>query len=270
MIRDVVVVGAFDDLSARQVRFLHEASRLGKVQVYLWADETVQAQTGAPPRFPLDERQYLLESLRFVSQVQVIWPQDVDALPYLDEDNQPIWVVDEAEHNERKRLFAISFGLGYHVVKGADLEGWPVLPVPAASGKKKVIVTGCYDWLHSGHVRFFEEASQYGELYVAVGHDANLRLLKGESHPLFGQDQRRYMVQAVRFVHQALVTTGEGWMDAAPEIAALRPDIYLVNQDGDQPEKRQFCLEHGLEYVVLKRLPKAGLPRRVSTELRGF
>jgi hypothetical protein len=54
------------------------------------------------------------------------------------------------------------------------------------------------------------------------------------------------MVQAVRFVHQALVTSGEGWMDAAPEIAALRPDIYLVNQDGDQPEKRQFCLEHGL------------------------
>ncbi len=109
-----------------------------------------------------------------------------------------------------------------------------------------------------------------GELYVAVGHDANLRLLKGEGHPLFGQEQRRYMVQAVRFVHQALITSGEGWMDAAPEIAALRPDIYVVNQDGDQPEKRQFCQEHGLEYVVLKRLPKAGLPRRVSTELRGF
>jgi cytidyltransferase-like protein len=268
--RDVAVIGAFDDLGARQVRFLHEASRLGKVQVYLWSDETVQAQTGAPPKFPLDERQYLLESLRFVHQVEVIWPQDIDALPYLDEDNPPVWVVDEAEHNQRKRLFAVSFGLGYHVITAADLAGWPLPPLPPASGKKKVIVTGCYDWLHSGHVRFFEEASQYGELYVAVGHDTNLRLLKGEGHPLFGQDQRRYMVQAVRFVHQALVTSGEGWMDAAPEIAALRPDIYLVNQDGDQPEKRQFCQEHGLEYVVLKRLPKSGLPRRVSTELRGF
>jgi hypothetical protein len=78
------------------------------------------------------------------------------------------------------------------------------------------------------------------------------------------------MVQAVRFVHQALITTGDGWMDATPEIDALRPEIYVVNEDGDQPEKRQFCLEHGLEYVVLKRRPKAGLPRRESTILRGF
>jgi glycerol-3-phosphate cytidylyltransferase-like family protein len=98
--RDVVVTGAFDDLLAGQVRFLHEASRLGKVHVYLWADETVQVQTGASPKFPLDERQYLLESLRYVNQVEVVWPQDIDALPYLEEDNPPIWVVDEAEHNE--------------------------------------------------------------------------------------------------------------------------------------------------------------------------
>jgi cytidyltransferase-like protein len=268
--REVVVSGGFDDLCARQVRFLDEASRLGRVHVYLWADETVQAQTGAAPKFPLDERLYLLESLRFVNRVEVVWPQDSDALPYLDEDNPPIWVVDDASHNDRKRMFAISFGLGYQVLKENDLAGWPVLPPAPTTGRNKVIVTGCFDWLHSGHVRFFEEASQLGELYVAVGHDANIRLLKGDAHPLFGQDQRRYMVQAVRFVHQALISSGEGWMDAEPEIAALKPDIYAVNQDGDKPEKRQFCQEHGLEYVVLKRLPKDGLPRRESKVLRGF
>ncbi len=268
--RTVIVAGAFDDLRARQVRFLQEASRLGKVQAFLWADETVQAQTGASPRFPLDERQYLLESLRYVDRVEVVWPQDIDALPYLDEDNPPIWAVDETDHNDRKRMFAVSFGLGYQVIREADLAGWPVLPPAPTTGRKKVIVTGCYDWLHSGHVRFFEEAAQLGELYVVIGHDDNIRLLKGEGHPMFGQEQRRYMVQAVRFVHQALISSGEGWMDAAPQIAALQPDIYAVNQDGDQPEKRQFCQEHGLEYVVLKRLPKEGLPRRESTVLRGY
>ena len=59
-------------------------------------------------------------------------------------------------------------------------------------------------------------------------------------------------------------------MDAAPEIAVIKPDIYAVNEDGDKPEKRVFCEEHGLEYVVLKRAPKEGLPRRESTVLRGF
>ena len=64
------------------------------------------------------------------------------------------------DHNERKRMFAISFGLGYQVLKETDLGGWPVLPPAPATGRKKVIVTGCFDWLHSGHVRFFEEAAQ--------------------------------------------------------------------------------------------------------------
>ena len=151
------------------------------------------------------------------------------------------------------------------------MRGFPERPEEASTtGAKKVIVTGCYDWFHSGHVRFFEEVSQLGDLYVVVGHDANIRFLKGEGHPLFPQDQRRYMAQGVRFVRQALVATGDGWLDAQPEINRLKPDIYAVNEDGDRPEKRQFCEAHGIEYRVLKRIPKDGLPRRASTNLRGF
>ena len=107
-------------------------------------------------------------------------------------------------------------------------------------------------------MRFFEEASALGDLYVVVGHDANVRLLKGEGHPLSPQEERRYMVHAVRYVTQALVSSGDGWLDAEPEIEALRPDIYVVNEDGDKPEKRAFCEAHGIEYVVLKRKPKEG------------
>jgi hypothetical protein len=59
-------------------------------------------------------------------------------------------------------------------------------------------------------------------------------------------------------------------MDAEPEFEKIRPDIYAVNEDGDRPEKRAFCERHGIEYRVLKRLPKEGLPRRQSTALRGF
>jgi hypothetical protein len=78
------------------------------------------------------------------------------------------------------------------------------------------------------------------------------------------------MVQAVRYVTETWVSTGTGWMDAEPEINRIRPDFYVVNEDGDKPEKRSFCQARGLEYVVLKRLPKEGLPRRESTQLRGF
>lgn len=87
---------------------------------------------------------------------------------------------------------------------------------------------------------------------------------------MYSEDLRRYMVQSVRYVNQAVLTKGMGWMDAAPNIEEIHPDIYAVNEDGDKPEKRAFCAEHGLEYVVLQRLPKEGLTRRSSTDLRGF
>jgi cytidyltransferase-like protein len=133
-----------------------------------------------------------------------------------------------------------------------------------------VIVTGCYDWFHSGHVRFFEEVSTYGDLHVIVGHDSNIRLLKGEGHPLLAQEERRYLAGSIRYVTQSLISSGEGWLDAEPEIQRLKPDIYAVNEDGDRGGKREYCLKHGIEYLVLKRVPAEGLPTRSSTEMRGY
>jgi glycerol-3-phosphate cytidylyltransferase-like family protein len=103
-----------------------------------------------------------------------------------------------------------------------------------------------------------------------VGHDANIRLLKGEGHPLHSQEERRYMVGAVKFVKQVFITTGHGWLDAEPEILRLKPDIYAVNEDGDKGGKREYCEQHGIEYLVLKRSPAPGLSARTSTDLRGF
>ena len=39
---------------------------------------------------------------------------------------------------------------------------------------KKVFVSGCYDLLHSGHVEFFRQASEYGDLYVGIGSGATI------------------------------------------------------------------------------------------------
>ena len=95
-------------------------------------------------------------------------------------------------------------------------------------------------------------------LYVIVGHDANIRLLKGEGHPLLPQDERRYVVGSIKFVKQALISSGDGWLDADPEIKRLKPDIYAVNEDGDKGGKREYCQKLGIEYLVLKRTPAPG------------
>jgi cytidyltransferase-like protein len=162
-------------------------------------------------------------------------------------------------------------GVPLVVVSRSEREGFPVPRCqPPPAGSPRVVVTGCYDWLHSGHVRFFMDAAAVGALYVVVGSDRNVSLLKGPGHPLLGEAERRYMVGAMRSVHCAVISSGSGWMDAEPEIDWIRPSHYVVNEDGDQPEKRAFCEQRGIRYVILQRVPQVGLPARSSTELRGF
>ncbi len=270
-----IVMGSFDDLRSSDVRFLEEAAKRGELHVFLWSDDVVRGLDGSTPRFPLDERLYLLQAIRFVHQVQIVDRlSDRHSLPPYAACADATWVVEEGSDTLQKRAFCDSYGMHYQVVKKEVLTSFPEyqersLPEDTA-GRKKVVVTGCYDWFHSGHVRFFEEVSELGDLYVVAGSDENVRLLKGDGHPMYGHEERRYIVQSIRFVRQTLISSGKGWMDAEPEIARIRPDIYAVNEDGDQPEKRGFCEAHGIEYVVLRRTPKEGLPRRQSVDLRGF
>ncbi len=270
----VFASGVFDDLYATQVQFLEAAARLGELHIQLWSDvAAARLVNGQPPKFWQDERLYILQAIRYITSLEMsdslAGPDELD----LSHDKPDVWAVMPEQANPRKQAFCDRHHIQYQVIAAgqAGESAFPAAaPLPKPTGRKKIIVTGCFDYLHSGHIRFFEEVSQLGELYVAVGHDANIRLLKGAGHPMFPAAVRRYLVQAIRYVTQAVITTGDGWMDAAPEIEQIRPDAYAVNEDGDKPEKRQFCQEHGLEYIVLQRAPKAGLPKRASTALRGF
>jgi cytidyltransferase-like protein len=261
----ILVHESFDDMRSSDMRFLQEAARLGDVHVLLWSDEVVREKTGKPPHFPQEERLYLVESLKYVKSVSL------SDSPVPTAAGSHLWLVAEKNDLPGRRAEAESSGLSYRVVPSSALAGFPMPDArAAAAGKPKVVVTGCFDWFHSGHVRFFEEVSALGTLYVVVGSDKNLRLLKGDGHPLFPQEERRYQVASVRHVALAYFSTGEGWMDAEPEFKIIRPDIYAVNEDGDKPEKREFCEHNGIKYVVLRRTPRSGLPARTSTNLRGF
>jgi cytidyltransferase-like protein len=271
--KQVVVTGVFDDIRSAHIRFLEEASRAGELTVLLWGDDLLNQRQGRPPKFPEAERLYFLQAIRFVQGVHLITkPFTADTLPEVAGLRPDVWAVGNSDDTVAKKMFCVAQGLRYHLVQDDDLRGFPdslALGSPA-TGRKKVVVTGSYDWFHSGHVRFFEEVSAYGDLYVIVGHDANIRLLKGEGHPLLPGAERRYVVGSIKYVKQALISSGNGWLDADPEIRQLKPDIYAVNEDGDKGGKREYCQKNGIQYLVLKRTPASGLPERSSTLLRGF
>lgn len=133
--------------------------------------------------------------------------------------------------------------------------------------KKKVFVSGCYDLLHSGHVEFFRQASQYGDLYVGIGSDKTILHYKNHK-TVYSEQERLFMVKSIRYVKEAYINAGDGILDFLPTLDIVQPDILVVNSDGGSDAKRRVCEERGMEYVVLERDPHEGLAARSSTDLK--
>jgi cytidyltransferase-like protein len=132
---------------------------------------------------------------------------------------------------------------------------------------RKAFVSGCYDLLHSGHVAFFREAATYGDLYVALGSDKTVYELKGRP-PVTSESERLFMVKSISAVTEAFVSQGSGILDFEGELRQIMPDVFVVNEDGNTPQKRALCAELGIEYAVLRRTPHADLTPRSTTALR--
>ena len=133
--------------------------------------------------------------------------------------------------------------------------------------KKKVLISGCFDMLHSGHIEFFRQAAQYGDLYVALGSDKTIYDLKGRE-TINDQDERLFMVKSVNWVTDAFVSRGSGLLDFIEELKELKPDYLVVNEDGHIPEKEELCNSLGIEYLILERKPHRNLTPRSTTDLR--
>ena len=136
-----------------------------------------------------------------------------------------------------------------------------------SENKKKVFVSGCFDMLHSGHIAFLQEAAGYGDLYIGLGSDKTIMDLKGRE-TINSEEERVYVLNALSCVHKAAVNKGSGLMDFIEDMKNLKPDLFIVNEDGHSPEKEELCKKLGIEYKVLKRIPHANLPVRSTTALR--
>ena len=132
---------------------------------------------------------------------------------------------------------------------------------------KKVFVSGCYDLMHSGHVVFFRQAAEYGDLYVGIGSDETILHYKGHK-TLYPEQERLFMVKAIRYVKEAYINQGSGILDFVPTLDIVKPDMLVVNTDGASEAKAQLCRERGMEYVVLERTPHEGMEARSSTRLK--
>ncbi len=98
-----------------------------------------------------------------------------------------------------------------------------------ARGERVVFTNGCFDLLHTGHVRYLEEARRLGDrLIVAVNDDASVRGLKGEGRPLQPLAARLEVLAALRSVDWVVPFSGS---DPERLVCRLRPDVLVKGGD---------------------------------------
>lgn len=120
--------------------------------------------------------------------------------------------------------------------------------------RPKVLVSGCYDELHSGHIAFLKEAASYGDVYVSMGSDATVLALKNRKS-VCSEEERRYMLESIRFVKEVYIGPDTGTaLDFAPLLDVIKPDIFFVNADGSSEEKRALVESKGIRYIVSPRI----------------
>lgn len=109
-----------------------------------------------------------------------------------------------------------------------------LIDIAKEKGEKVVITNGCFDILHSGHVRYLNEAAKQGDrLIVAVNSDASVKILKGDSRPVVELAGRMELLSALSCVDWVVPFEEE-----TPEnlICYLQPDV-LVKGGDYKPEQ---------------------------------
>ena len=111
---------------------------------------------------------------------------------------------------------------------------------------KKVLVGGCFDLIHYGHIVFLKEAKKQGDyLIVALESDENVKKYKGPNRPIHKQAERAEMLRSFRMVDEVveLPEMKEDY-DYFKLVEKIRPDVIAITKDDPQTEnkKRQAAL----------------------------
>ena len=96
--------------------------------------------------------------------------------------------------------------------------------------KKKIVFTnGCFDILHPGHLSLLRQAKSKGDvLVVGMNSDSSVRKIKGSSRPIFNQNHRSQILEAIEVVDYILIFNGD---TPYREIAKLKPDVLAKGGD---------------------------------------
>lgn len=122
---------------------------------------------------------------------------------------------------------------------------------------KTVLVGGCFDLLHFGHVTFLEHAKALGDyLIVALESDENVRRMKGDARPIHTQEQRKAMLASLRSVDEVIMLpTLKTDADYEALVTRIRPSVIAITEgDPVEEKKRRHAAGIGATVAVIPKI----------------
>lgn len=119
------------------------------------------------------------------------------------------------------------------------------------SGKKLVTTNGCFDLLHTGHVKYLYDAAQLADiLVVGINSDSSVSRLKGNSRPVQKERDRVTLIGALKVVDYAFIFSEP---DPCTFLEILRPDIHVKGGDYSPEElpETEVVRRHGGDVVIV-------------------
>lgn len=123
--------------------------------------------------------------------------------------------------------------------------------------KKVVLVGGCFDILHPGHVIFLQKAKEVGEtLIVLLESDAKIKKLKGVNRPVHTQKERALILKALNFVDQVILLPNmKNDSDYERLIKQIKPDIIAATEgSADNHLKKRVAALVGAKFLYVTKI----------------
>ncbi len=135
-------------------------------------------------------------------------------------------------------------------------------------GKKTVLIGGCFDIFHYGHLIFLKKAREQGDfLIVALESDQFIRKYK-KRNPVHDQEQRAEILSAVRYVGYViklpLLTSDDEYFEL---VKMVRPSVIAVTEQDSQIEnkKKQAAYVKAKLKIVSNLIPKFSTQKIIKT-----
>eukprot|EP01084_Bolivina_argentea_P013984 26166_1 len=101
------------------------------------------------------------------------------------------------------------------------------------SGRKKVLIRGNFDLLNTGLIKYFEQASKFGDLYVCI------------SKSYENQTDKLYVIKSIKYVHHVQISNG----NIESDLETIKPDIFFLIPS-NHAQTKHIVKQYGITYIV--------------------